>query len=60
MASLRLFLAVAAAMDLELCELDVDTAILYAPIKEDVYTCQALGFSDGTAKVFTSNHPPTD
>jgi hypothetical protein len=37
MASLRLFLTIAAAPDLELCQLDIDTAFLYAPIKEVVY-----------------------
>jgi hypothetical protein len=37
MTSLRLFLAIAAARDFELCQLDIDTAFLYAPIKEDVY-----------------------
>jgi hypothetical protein len=51
MASLRLFLAIAAARDLELCQLDIDTAFLFAPIKEDVYIRQPLGFSDGTSKV---------
>jgi hypothetical protein len=51
MASLRLFLAIAAARDLELCQLDIDTAFLYAPIKEDVYIRQPLGFDDGTSKV---------
>jgi hypothetical protein len=51
MASLRLFLALAAARDLELCQLDIDTAFLYAPIKEDVYVRQPLGFADGTSKV---------
>jgi hypothetical protein len=52
MASLRLFLAIAAARELELChKLDTDTAFLYAPIKEDVYIRQPLGFSDGTSKV---------
>jgi hypothetical protein len=51
MASLRLFLAIAAAMDLELCQLDIDTAFLYAPISEDIYIRQPLGFSDGTCKV---------
>jgi hypothetical protein len=51
MASLRLFLAIAAARDLELCQLDINTALLYAPIKEDVYIRQPLGFSDGTSKV---------
>jgi hypothetical protein len=51
MASLRLFLDIAAARDLELCQLYIDSAFLYAPIKEDVYIRQLLGFSDGTSKV---------
>jgi hypothetical protein len=51
MASLRLFLTISAAMDLELCQLDIDTAFLYPPIKEDVYIRQPLGFTDGSAKV---------
>jgi hypothetical protein len=37
MANLRLFLAIAAVRDLELCQLDIDTAFLYSPIKEDMY-----------------------
>jgi hypothetical protein len=44
-------MAIAAARDLELCQLDIDTAFLYAPIKEDVYIRQPLGFGDGTSKV---------
>jgi hypothetical protein len=51
MVNLRLFLAIAAARDLELSQLDIDTAFLYAPIKEDVYIRQPLGFADGTSKV---------
>jgi hypothetical protein len=51
MASLQLFLANFAAMDLELCQLDVDVAFLYARIKEGVYIRQPLGFADGSAKV---------
>jgi hypothetical protein len=51
MASLRLFLAIAAARDLELCQLDIDTAFPYAPIKEDVYIRQPLEFGDGASKV---------
>jgi hypothetical protein len=51
MESMRLFLAIAAARDLEMCQLDIDTAFLYAPIKGDVYIPQPLGFSDGTSKV---------
>jgi hypothetical protein len=37
MASLRLFLAILSAMDLDLCQLDIDTAFLYALIIEDAY-----------------------
>jgi hypothetical protein len=51
MASLRLFLAIVAAMDLDICQLDIDTAFPYAPIREDVYIRHPLGFSDGTRKV---------
>jgi hypothetical protein len=50
MASLRLFLAIAAARDLELCQVGIEIAFLYAPIEEDVYIRQSLGFSDGTSK----------
>jgi hypothetical protein len=38
-------------MNLELCQLDIDTAFLYAPIKKDVYIRQPLGFANGFAKV---------
>jgi hypothetical protein len=58
MASLRLFLAIAAARDLELRQLDIDTAFLYAPIKEDVYIRQPLGFVDGTSKGVSSQALP--
>jgi hypothetical protein len=37
MASLRLFLFIAAVMDVELCQLDIGTAFVFAPIKEDTY-----------------------
>jgi hypothetical protein len=37
MASIRLFLAIAAARDLELCQHNIDTSFLFAPIKEDMY-----------------------
>jgi hypothetical protein len=49
MANMILFLAI--ARDLELCQFDIDTSFLYAPIKEDVYIRQPLGYSDGTFKV---------
>jgi hypothetical protein len=51
MTSLRLFLAIAAARDLEMGQLDINNVFLYALIKEDVYIRQLLGFSDGTSKV---------
>jgi hypothetical protein len=51
LASLRVFFSVAAAHDLELGGLDIDTAFLYAPIKEDAYIRQPLGFDDGTSNV---------
>jgi hypothetical protein len=52
MASLRLFLAISAAMNLELSQrLYIDIAFLYAPIKEDVYIRQPFGFFDEYAKV---------
>jgi hypothetical protein len=55
MANLRLFLVIAAAMDLELCQLGIDTALLYAPIKHDVYFHQPFGFADGAFKVWHLN-----
>jgi hypothetical protein len=39
-------------MDLELCQLHIDTEFLYALIKEGVYIRQPLGFSDGTPEVY--------
>jgi hypothetical protein len=51
MANIRLYLAIAAARDLELCQLDIDTAFFYAPLKRNVYIRQPLGFGDDTSKV---------
>jgi hypothetical protein len=49
--SLRVFFSIAMAHDLEQGGLDIDTAFLYAPIKEDVYIRQPLGLDDGTSNV---------
>jgi hypothetical protein len=38
-------------MEIKLCRLEMDTSFLYAPINEDVYIRQPLGFSDCTMKV---------
>jgi hypothetical protein len=50
--NLRLFLAIATAMDLELYQPDIDNAFLYALIKEDVYMRQPLGFVDGVVTAY--------
>jgi hypothetical protein len=41
--SLRVFLALSAALDLELHQLDISTAFLHADIDEEVYMTQPLG-----------------
>jgi hypothetical protein len=51
LASLRIFFSIAAAHDLELGGLDIDTSFMYALIKEDFYIRQPLGFDDGIANV---------
>jgi hypothetical protein len=38
-------------MDLDVCELDIDTTVLYAPTKDGVFIRQPLGISDGTNEV---------
>jgi hypothetical protein len=49
--SLRIFFSIAAAHDLDMGGLDIYTAFMYAPITEDVYNRQPLGFDDGTSNV---------
>jgi hypothetical protein len=52
MASLRILLAIAVAMDLELCQqMDHDTTFVFAPIKKDGYIHQLFGVAEGTLKV---------
>jgi hypothetical protein len=53
--SLRLVLAIAAALNLELKQLDFDTAFLYAPVTETIYMRQPEGYHDGTNKVCRLN-----
>jgi hypothetical protein len=50
MAGLRMFLAIAAAMDLDLCQLGI-RSVFVCPITEDVDMCYPLRFSDETPKV---------
>jgi hypothetical protein len=40
---------------MELFQMDIDTTFLYAPIKEDVYVKQPLGFSSGSLKLVISS-----
>jgi ABC-type tungstate transport system permease subunit len=51
MANLRVFLALAASMDLHLFRQDIDTTFMHAPIKEDDYIKKPMGFTDGSTKV---------
>lgn len=44
--SLRCIIAIAAAEDLELHLMDVDTAFLYGTLKEEIYVTQPIGFND--------------
>jgi hypothetical protein len=49
--SLRVFYTIAVARDLELGGLAIDTAFLYASIKEGVYISEPMGFDDDTWNV---------
>jgi transposase InsO family protein len=49
--SLRIILALAATRDLELKQMDVQTAFLNAHIKEEVYMDQPQGFEQGGANI---------
>lgn len=46
--SIRVILALATQLDLEIHQMDVDTAFLYGVIKEDIYITQPEGFTDST------------
>ena len=46
MASVRLVLAIAAVMDLELHQLDVNTAFLQADVKEEIFMAQPEGYEE--------------
>jgi hypothetical protein len=51
LACLRIFFNIAAAHDLDLGGLDIDTTFMYAPIKEDIYIRQPFGLDDGTSNM---------
>jgi hypothetical protein len=53
--SIKLVLCLAAQFDLELYQLDFDTAFLNAPVQETVYVEQPEGYNDGTDRVCKLN-----
>ncbi|KAF0639715.1 hypothetical protein FPSE5266_01344 [Fusarium pseudograminearum] len=53
--SYKAIFAIAAALDLEVEQMDVKTAFLYGDIDEDIYISQPEGFHDGTERVCKLN-----
>ncbi|OBS17106.1 hypothetical protein FPOA_12383 [Fusarium poae] len=53
--SYKAIFAIAAALDLEVEQMDVKTAFLYGDIDEDIYISQPEGFQDGTDRVCKLN-----
>jgi hypothetical protein len=49
--SYKMLLAIAAAEDLEIEQMDIKTAFLYGEIDEEIYVSQPEGFDDGTGRV---------
>lgn len=49
--SYKTLFAIAAALDLDIDQMDVKTAFLYGAIQEEVYVEQPHGFKDGTERV---------
>jgi hypothetical protein len=53
--SFKILFAIAAALDLEIKQIDVKTAFLYGEVNEEVYVEQPPKFYDGTNKVCKLN-----
>ncbi|KAF6517721.1 hypothetical protein HZS61_003282 [Fusarium oxysporum f. sp. conglutinans] len=49
--SYKMIFAIAAALDLELEQMDVKTAFLYGLVNEEIYVQQPEGFDDGSGRV---------
>jgi hypothetical protein len=60
MANLRLFLAIAAARDLDVRQVDIDTAFLYAPSRRTCTSANHLASLMARLKCVTSNGASTD
>jgi hypothetical protein len=50
-ATIRLFMALCAVNGLQMAQLDVSTAFLYADVDKEIYMHQPLGFDDGSGRV---------
>ena len=50
-ATWKLLLNMAAVEDLDIEQMDVDTAFLYSELQEEVYMVQPEGFNDGSERV---------
>ena len=53
--SYKMIFAIAAALDLEIEQMDVKTAFLYGAIDEEIYVEQPIGLEDGTKRVCHPN-----
>lgn len=51
----KILFAIAAALDLEIEQMDVKTAFLYGSVDEDIYVEQPTGFEDGTGMICKLN-----
>ena len=49
--SIRILMSIIAHEDLEACQIDVKTAFLNAPLKDQIYMMQPAEFDDGTGRV---------
>ena len=48
----KLLLNMAAVKDLDIEQMDVNTAFLYSELQEEVYMVQPEGFNDGSERVY--------
>ena len=53
--SFKALFAIASALDLEIEQLEVQTAFLYRAINEEIFVEQLIGQEDGSTRVFLLN-----
>lgn len=49
--SVRLIIALAATLDMDICQFDVKTAFLYGDLNEEIFMAQPEGYEDGSGRV---------